>query len=42
MAISGHSEPSFGMSENRQLADVIACTAIPGFPDTALRRGAKR
>ncbi len=24
---SGHSEPGFGMSENRLLADVVACTA---------------
>ncbi len=24
---SGPSEPGFGMSENRQLADVVACTA---------------
>ncbi len=23
---SGHSEPGFGMSENRLLADVVACT----------------
>ena len=27
MAISGQSEPSFSMSETRQLADVAACTA---------------
>ena len=24
---SGHSEPGFGMSENRLLADVVVCTA---------------
>ena len=41
MAMSGQSEPGFGMSENRQLADVIACMAIPGFPYTAPRTGTK-
>ncbi len=42
VAISGHSEPGFGMSENRRFADVIACMAIPGFPYTAPRTGTKR
>ncbi len=37
----GHSEPRFGMSEYRQFAGVISCTAIPGFPNTALRKGTK-
>ena len=38
LPVCGHSEPSFGMSENRQLADVVACTATPGSrsPDTVV------